>query len=275
MPRARAQILGRWLDRRRDLPIRVVKKYENWRLIEDRTARRAGGWSLRSAIGARAVKPGGREPVRTAPYDGAKARYCAARRRWPDRSQRRWRAPIEVSKRDGCIDTSDLWGVGQTEVGETNNKGGSNEALIGSEPDFFMITGWRCAGQIRRRVFPRTCAARWLGSAILKRGTRRGFLYLAGQLGIGVDGKPPDGIDAETKQALENIGAVLKRAGLATKTYSTAPMLSDMALWPTFNKVYVTHFPEGKRPARSAFGAERFSVGGWIYRALVPGACRH
>ena len=42
-------------------------------------------------------------------------------------------------------------------------------------------------------------------------------LYLAGQLGIGADGKLPDGIDAQTKQALENIGAVLKRAGLGYK----------------------------------------------------------
>src|SRR5215212_8919223 len=31
-------------------------------------------------------------------------------------------------------------------------------------------------------------------------------LYLAGQLGIGPDGKLPDGIEAQTKQALENIG---------------------------------------------------------------------
>src|SRR5437868_972863 len=39
-------------------------------------------------------------------------------------------------------------------------------------------------------------------------------LYLSGQLGRGSDGKLPDGIEAQTKQALENVGAVLKRAGL-------------------------------------------------------------
>jgi enamine deaminase RidA (YjgF/YER057c/UK114 family) len=39
-------------------------------------------------------------------------------------------------------------------------------------------------------------------------------LYLSGQIGIGADGKLPDGIEAQTKQAMDNIGAVLKRAGL-------------------------------------------------------------
>ena len=100
-------------------------------------------------------------------------------------------------------------------------------------------------------------------------------LYLAGQLGIGADGKLPDGIDAQTKQALENIGAVLKRAGLGYKdVFHCTAMLSDMALWPAFNKVYVTYFPEGKRPARSAFGASGLALGG-LDRARVPGARRH
>ena len=40
------------------------------------------------------------------------------------------------------------------------------------------------------------------------------MLYLSGQIGIGPDGKLPDGIEAQTKQAMDNIGAVLKRAGL-------------------------------------------------------------
>ena len=35
-------------------------------------------------------------------------------------------------------------------------------------------------------------------------------LYLSGQIGIGADGKLPDGIEAQTKQAMDNIGAVLK-----------------------------------------------------------------
>ena len=90
-------------------------------------------------------------------------------------------------------------------------------------------------------------------------------LYLSGQLGIGSDGKLPDGIEAQTKQALENIGAILKRAGLGYgDVFHCTAMLSDMANWPAMNKVYVTYFPEGKRPARSAFGASGLALGALI-----------
>ena len=87
-------------------------------------------------------------------------------------------------------------------------------------------------------------------------------LYLSGQLGVGSDGKLADGIEAQTKQALDNIGAILKRARLGYEDviHCTA-MLKDMADWPAMNKVYVTYFPEGKRPARSAFGANGLALG--------------
>jgi 2-iminobutanoate/2-iminopropanoate deaminase len=87
-------------------------------------------------------------------------------------------------------------------------------------------------------------------------------LWLSGQLGIGADGKLPDGIEAQTKQALENIGPILKRAGLGyTDVFHCTAMLKDMADWPAMNRVYVTYFPEGKRPARSAFGANGLALG--------------
>ncbi|MEO8455488.1 MAG: RidA family protein [Sphingomicrobium sp.] len=90
-------------------------------------------------------------------------------------------------------------------------------------------------------------------------------LYLSGQLGIGPDNKLPDGIEAQTRQALENVGAILKRAGLGYgDVFHCTAMLADMKLWPDFNKVYVTYFPEGMRPARSAFGASGLALGGLI-----------
>jgi reactive intermediate/imine deaminase len=87
-------------------------------------------------------------------------------------------------------------------------------------------------------------------------------LYLSGQIGIGADGKLPDGIDAQTRQAMDNIGAVLKRArlGYADVFHCTA-FLADMKDWPAFNKVYVPYFPAGKMPARSAFGANDLALG--------------
>ena len=90
-------------------------------------------------------------------------------------------------------------------------------------------------------------------------------LYLSGQLGIGADGKLPEGIEAQTKLALDNIGAILKRAGLGYEdVFHCTAMLADMKDWPAMNKVYVTYFPEGKRPARSAFGASGLALGGLI-----------
>jgi reactive intermediate/imine deaminase len=96
------------------------------------------------------------------------------------------------------------------------------------------------------------------------------ILYLSGQLGRGPDGKLPDGIEAQTRQTLENIGATLKRAGLGYgDVFHCTAMLSDMKLWPDFNKVYVTYFPEGKRPARSAFGTS-----GLALNALIELECQ-
>jgi 2-iminobutanoate/2-iminopropanoate deaminase len=96
------------------------------------------------------------------------------------------------------------------------------------------------------------------------------ILYLSGQLGRGADGKLPDGIEAQTRQALDNIGATLKLAGLThADIFHCTAMLSDMANWPAFNKVYVTYFAEGKRPARSAFGTN-----GLALNALVELECQ-
>ena len=87
------------------------------------------------------------------------------------------------------------------------------------------------------------------------------ILYLSGQLGRATDGKLPDGIEAQTRQTLDNIGATLKSAGLGYEdVFHCTAMLSDMANWPAFNKVYVTYFPEGKRPARSAFGTSGLAL---------------
>jgi len=87
-------------------------------------------------------------------------------------------------------------------------------------------------------------------------------LYLSGQLGIGPDGKLPEGIEAQTRQAMDNIGAILKRAGLTyADVFHCTAFLSDMKNWPAFNKVYVPYFPAGKMPARSAFGANGLALG--------------
>ena len=87
-------------------------------------------------------------------------------------------------------------------------------------------------------------------------------LYLSGQIGIGPDGKLPSGIEAQTRLAMDNLGAVLKRAGLGYgDIFHCTALLADMKDWPAFNKVYVPYFPAGKMPARSAFGANGLALG--------------
>ena len=94
-------------------------------------------------------------------------------------------------------------------------------------------------------------------------------VYLSGALGVGPDGKLPAGIEAQAKQTMDNIGGVLKSAGLGWgDVVKCTVMLDNMADWPAFNQVYVTYFPDGQFPARSAFGADGLALG-----ALVEVEC--
>lgn len=91
-----------------------------------------------------------------------------------------------------------------------------------------------------------------------------GILYLSGQIGAvpGEDKVVPGGLEAETRQVMANIGAVLKRRGLGyDDLFKCTVMLADMGQWADFNRVYVTYFKPGRFPARSAFGASGLARG--------------
>jgi len=94
-------------------------------------------------------------------------------------------------------------------------------------------------------------------------------VYLSGALGITPDGKLGEGMEAQARLAMDNLGSALKSAGLGWGDVAKCTvMLDDMADWPAFNQVYVTYFPNGKYPARSAFGADGLALG-----ALVEVEC--
>ena len=87
-------------------------------------------------------------------------------------------------------------------------------------------------------------------------------LYLSGQIGIAADGTLPAGVDAQARQTMDNIAGILKAQGLGWgDVVKCTVMLDNMADWPAFNKVYVTFFPDGQFPARSAFGADGLALG--------------
>ena len=109
---------GVWLYKRRDLPIRVVKIYPNWRLIEDPEGTQ--GWMLVTLLSDRRtaiVKPGEPRPIRIKADEGARVRYNAQ----PgvvgriEHCSNGW-CHFSVDKREGYIRTSDIWGVSDGET---------------------------------------------------------------------------------------------------------------------------------------------------------------
>lgn len=88
------------------------------------------------------------------------------------------------------------------------------------------------------------------------------MLYLSGVIGITPGGTElvAGGIAAETRQAMENIRAVLEENGSSLdRVVKCTIMLADMAEWPEMNEVYVTFFQENL-PARSAFGTDGLAL---------------
>lgn len=94
-------------------------------------------------------------------------------------------------------------------------------------------------------------------------------LYLSGVIGTGSDGTLPAGIEAQTRRTMDNIGAMLKRAGRSfDDVFKCTVMIDDMREWQAFNQVYITYFKPDRLPARSALGADGLALG-----ALVEVEC--
>jgi reactive intermediate/imine deaminase len=90
------------------------------------------------------------------------------------------------------------------------------------------------------------------------------MLYLSGQIGTPTptaSAVVPGGIEAETRQTLENIKDVLQRSGSSMdRVVKCTVMLADMREWDRMNVVYASYFPKDK-PARSALGANGLALG--------------
>ena len=110
-------------------------------------------------------------------------------------------------------------------------------------------------------------------------------LYLSGQIGVGPDGKLPSEITAQTEQAMENIGAVLKRAGLGYEhLFHCTAFLADMNDWAAFKQFTCVIFraegcplevrsePMDLRSTRNWKSNARLTQGGWTRR--VPPQAR-
>ena len=89
-------------------------------------------------------------------------------------------------------------------------------------------------------------------------------LCLSGQIGNnpGTLELVPGGIEAQTRQMMENIARVLNAEGRSfDDVFKCTVMLADMSRWAEFNKVYLEYFKPHRLPARSAFGANGLALG--------------
>ena len=78
-----------------------------------------------------------------------------------------------------------------------------------------------------------------------------GTLYVSGMGGEDAAGKIPTSFEAEVKQSLDNIGAVLKEAGMTSADIvSVQVYLTDGALFDRMNTAYKAYFKDPK-PART------------------------
>ncbi|MBR5158341.1 MAG: RidA family protein [Bacteroidaceae bacterium] len=83
-----------------------------------------------------------------------------------------------------------------------------------------------------------------------------GTLFISGQIPVNpATGEMPQGIEAQTRQVLKNIGAILEADGLTyNDVVKTTVMIADMADFAAMNAVYAEFFTQDK-PARVCFQA--------------------
>jgi len=90
------------------------------------------------------------------------------------------------------------------------------------------------------------------------------WLYISGQVGAGRDGKPVEGIEAQTKQAFANLKAILASAGMSfTDTVKVTSYLIDEEDLDGFRKVRAAEMGD-HRPASTLVIARRLAQPGWL-----------
>lgn len=90
-----------------------------------------------------------------------------------------------------------------------------------------------------------------------------GTLYVSGQVPLDPEtGKVvPGGIREQSRQVMENIGAILDASGYAfTEVVKSTCLLSDMSDFKAMNEVYAEYYPEAQ-PARAAFAVKELPLG--------------
>jgi 2-iminobutanoate/2-iminopropanoate deaminase len=88
-----------------------------------------------------------------------------------------------------------------------------------------------------------------------------GLVYASGQIGLSPLGEWQTGLSAETRQALDNLSAVLQAAGSSlSRALKVTVYLADMADFNEVNKIYAEYFGD-HRPARACVQAAALPKG--------------
>ena len=90
-----------------------------------------------------------------------------------------------------------------------------------------------------------------------------GMLFISGQ--IPMDPKTGTLVDTDikmqTRQVMENIGAILNEAGYTfNDVVKSTCLLSDMSNFALMNEVYASYYPKNP-PARAAYGVVKLPLG--------------
>lgn len=99
-----------------------------------------------------------------------------------------------------------------------------------------------------------------------------GTLFVSGQLPVNPkDGTMPDGIEAQTRQSLDNIFAILREAGLgADDVVKTCVLLNDIKDFGAMNAVYAEYF-KGDKPARVCYQVAALPKGALVEIDAIAG----
>jgi reactive intermediate/imine deaminase len=104
-----------------------------------------------------------------------------------------------------------------------------------------------------------------------------GFVFVTGQMpfiGTSNTSPYPEGIEAQTRQVMENLKRVLAGCGLGLEQVVAARVFLTHfdADYEAMNRVYAGYFASGKRPARTCVGVTALARGARVEIDLI--ACR-
>ncbi|WP_299229624.1 RidA family protein [uncultured Psychroserpens sp.] len=130
---------------------------------------------------------------------------------------------------------------------------------------FFCFGLWSCEQSSNSIIFHKSHEPKKLKAPFSDAVESDGFLFLAGQVGMDHTTRTlvKGGVEAETKQCIENIKAVLEHHNSSLdNVVKCTVILKDINDFKAFNNVYVNYFPN--KPARTTFAASGLAVGASI-----------